>query len=54
MIPEISDLLVEPVIRMALAEDLGRAGDLTSDSAIDADAHLAPVAKANKNPAAGH
>ena len=28
------DLLVEPVVRMALAEDLGRAGDLTSQACV--------------------
>lgn len=33
------DLLVEPVVRAALAEDLGRAGDVTA-ALIDADARL--------------
>ena len=31
------DLLIEPAVRAALAEDLGRAGDITTDSIIDAD-----------------
>ncbi|MFT4296006.1 MAG: carboxylating nicotinate-nucleotide diphosphorylase [Micropruina sp.] len=31
-------LLVEPIVRAALAEDLGRAGDVTTDSIIAADA----------------
>jgi nicotinate-nucleotide pyrophosphorylase (carboxylating) len=31
-------LLVEPVVRAALAEDLGRAGDVTTDSVIPAEA----------------
>lgn len=31
-------LTVEPIIRAALAEDLGRAGDITTDSVIPADA----------------
>ena len=34
------DLLIEPVVRAALAEDLGRAGDITSEACIDAEARL--------------
>lgn len=34
------DLIVEPVIRQALAEDLGRAGDITSAACISRDARL--------------
>ena len=33
-IPSLPDLLVEPVVRSALLEDLGRAGDLTTDSIV--------------------
>jgi len=33
-------LLVEPVVRAALIEDLGRAGDITTDAVIPADARL--------------
>jgi nicotinate-nucleotide pyrophosphorylase (carboxylating) len=33
-------LLVEPVVRAALLEDLGRAGDITTDAVIPADARL--------------
>jgi nicotinate-nucleotide pyrophosphorylase (carboxylating) len=33
-------LLVEPIVRAALLEDLGRAGDLTTDAVIPADARL--------------
>src|SRR5205814_517587 len=40
MIPPLPDLLITPVVRMALAEDLGRAGDLTAQACIDADAVL--------------
>jgi len=32
------EILIEPVVRAALAEDLGRAGDVTSLACIDADA----------------
>ena len=37
---QIPDLLVEPVIRLALTEDLGRAGDLTSLACVPPDARL--------------
>ncbi|MFN7304339.1 MAG: carboxylating nicotinate-nucleotide diphosphorylase [Phenylobacterium sp.] len=37
---QIPDTLVEPVIRLALTEDLGRAGDLTSLACVPQDARL--------------
>ena len=40
MIEPLADLLLEPVVRAALAEDLGRAGDITSAACIAADARL--------------
>jgi nicotinate-nucleotide pyrophosphorylase (carboxylating) len=40
MIAPLPDLLIEPVVRMALTEDLGRAGDVTSQACIDAQARL--------------
>jgi nicotinate-nucleotide pyrophosphorylase (carboxylating) len=40
MIAPLPDLLIEPVVRAALAEDLGRAGDITALACIDADARL--------------
>ena len=43
------DLLIEPVVRAALAEDLGRAGDVTSLATIDADARFAAVFAARKD-----
>lgn len=36
-------LLVEPLVRAALLEDLGRAGDVTTDSVIPASAHFDAV-----------
>ena len=36
-VPDLPDLLVEPVVRMALAEDLGRAGDITTAATVPAD-----------------
>lgn len=43
MITPLPDLLTEPVVRAALAEDLGRAGDLTSQACIPEDARLEVV-----------
>jgi nicotinate-nucleotide pyrophosphorylase (carboxylating) len=43
MIEPLPDLLIEPVVRAALAEDLGRAGDITSQACIPADARLSAV-----------
>ncbi|MDP1738141.1 MAG: carboxylating nicotinate-nucleotide diphosphorylase [Caulobacter sp.] len=40
MIAPLPDLLIEPIVRAALAEDLGRAGDITAMACIDADAQL--------------
>ncbi|MDP1631834.1 MAG: carboxylating nicotinate-nucleotide diphosphorylase [Caulobacter sp.] len=40
MIAPLPDLLIDPVVRAALAEDLGRAGDITALACIDADARL--------------
>jgi nicotinate-nucleotide pyrophosphorylase (carboxylating) len=34
------DLLIEPIVRAALAEDLGRAGDITGEACIDPDTRL--------------
>ena len=40
MIAPLPDLLIEPVVRASLAEDLGRAGDITALACIDADTRL--------------
>lgn len=48
MILPLPDLLVEPVVRAALAEDLGRAGDITALACIDADARLEATFGARK------
>lgn len=42
------EFLIEPVVRAALAEDLGRAGDLTAQACIPADARLSGVFAARK------
>ena len=49
MTPSLPDLLIEPVVRAALAEDLGRAGDVTSLATIDAGARFAAVFAARKD-----
>jgi nicotinate-nucleotide pyrophosphorylase (carboxylating) len=43
MIEMLPDLLIEPVVRRALEEDLGRAGDLTAQACVPADARMAAV-----------
>ncbi|MDQ2860375.1 MAG: carboxylating nicotinate-nucleotide diphosphorylase [Pseudomonadota bacterium] len=40
MIPPLPNILVEPIVRAALAEDLGRAGDITSLACIEAGTRL--------------
>lgn len=40
MIEPLPDLLILPVVRAALAEDLGRAGDITAQACIPADTRL--------------
>jgi nicotinate-nucleotide pyrophosphorylase (carboxylating) len=41
MIEPLPDILIEPVVRAALAEDLGRAGDITSAACLEPGARLA-------------
>jgi len=43
MIAPLPDLLIDPVVRAALAEDLGRAGDITAMACIPVEAHLDAV-----------
>jgi nicotinate-nucleotide pyrophosphorylase (carboxylating) len=42
------DLMIEPIVRAALAEDLGRAGDITSAACIDADARMSGIFRTRK------
>jgi nicotinate-nucleotide pyrophosphorylase (carboxylating) len=48
MIEPIPDLLIAPIVRGALAEDLGRAGDVTAQACIAADARLSAVFASRK------
>ena len=43
MITPLPDLLIAPIIRAALAEDLGRAGDITSQACVPAEARLSVI-----------
>lgn len=43
MIEPLPDLLIAPIVSAALAEDLGRAGDLTAQACVAADARLTAV-----------
>ncbi|WP_339871669.1 carboxylating nicotinate-nucleotide diphosphorylase [uncultured Brevundimonas sp.] len=48
MIRQLPDLLIDPVVRMALAEDLGRAGDVTAQACIPEGARMKAVFAARK------
>ncbi len=47
MLPPLPDIVLEPIVKLALAEDLGVAGDVTTDALIDpeADGHWAVRAR---------
>jgi len=45
----LSPLILEPLVRMALGEDLGRVGDITSDSVIAPEARARVVIAAREN-----
>jgi len=38
LLPPLPDVVIEPIVRLALLEDLGAAGDVTTDALIDAEA----------------
>ena len=48
MTPTLPDVLIEPVVRLALAEDLGRAGDMTAKACIPEGARMRAVFAARK------
>lgn len=47
-IPPLPDVVLEPLVRLALTEDLGRAGDLTSAITIPADAVMTAAVNARE------
>ncbi|MAF57541.1 MAG: nicotinate-nucleotide diphosphorylase (carboxylating) [Ponticaulis sp.] len=48
-IPPLPDIVLEPIVRLALSEDLGRAGDLTTDATIPPDTNMAVNIVGRKN-----
>jgi nicotinate-nucleotide pyrophosphorylase (carboxylating) len=48
VIRQLPDLLIDPVVRMALAEDLGRAGDVTAQACIPEGARMKAVFAARR------
>ena len=50
--PPLPDIVLEPIVRLALAEDLGRAGDLTTDATIAPGTQLTAHIRASECPGA--
>lgn len=48
MPPPLPDVILDPLVRLALAEDLGRAGDLTTDATIPVGTQMACEIRARK------
>ena len=46
--PPLPDIILDPIVRLALAEDLGRAGDLTTDATIAPETQLRVVIAARQ------
>jgi nicotinate-nucleotide pyrophosphorylase (carboxylating) len=47
-IPPLPDLIIEPLVRLALTEDLGRGGDITTDAVIPAATRMKAVLSARE------
>jgi nicotinate-nucleotide pyrophosphorylase (carboxylating) len=47
-IPPLPDLVIEPLVRLALAEDLGRGGDITTDAVIPASTRMTAIVSARE------
>jgi nicotinate-nucleotide pyrophosphorylase (carboxylating) len=47
--PPLPDIILDPIVRLALSEDLGRAGDLTTDATIPAGTQLTAHIRARMN-----
>jgi nicotinate-nucleotide pyrophosphorylase (carboxylating) len=48
VIPSLPQVIIEPLVRRALLEDLGGAGDITTDAIVPADAHAESTLLARK------
>jgi nicotinate-nucleotide pyrophosphorylase (carboxylating) len=54
-IPFLPDVIIEPLVRLALSEDLGRGGDITTDAVIPASSpHVAILGARESGIAAGY
>ncbi|MEM7663854.1 MAG: carboxylating nicotinate-nucleotide diphosphorylase [Pseudomonadota bacterium] len=47
--PPLPGIILEPIVRLALSEDLGRAGDLTTDATISAETEMTCFINARKD-----
>ncbi len=47
-VPSLPDVMLEPIVRATLLEDLGRAGDLTTDTIVPADARARMTIRARQ------
>ena len=47
-IPPLPDVVIEPLVRLALTEDFGRGGDITTDAVIPADTRMRAVIDARE------
>ena len=47
-IPPLPDVVIEPLVRLALTEDFGRGGDITTDAVIPSDARMRAVVGARE------
>jgi nicotinate-nucleotide pyrophosphorylase (carboxylating) len=46
LLPPLPEIVIEPIVRLALAEDLGRAGDITTDAVIPETTRMAATINA--------
>ena len=46
--PPLPAIILDPIVRLALAEDLGRAGDLTTDATISPETKMSVVIAARQ------
>lgn len=47
-VPPLPDVIIEPLVRLALTEDLGRAGDITTDATIPAETQMTATVRARE------
>lgn len=47
--PPLPDIILDPIVRLTLAEDLGRAGDLTTDATIPAGTRMSTAIRARQD-----